>query len=433
MRTVYSAYDVFTPGTQPGVNAVQRSDSLIEEGISEYLKWGRGSILVVAGASKTGKTVLVKRYTQELRVAYVTAGELKQNPHKLWSAIVELVDPQLRFETSASSSVASEITAGGKSGLSLGNLVSVEGHLSGKSGTQKTFTTIERPDPDLSSTAKRLLNLPENRDVVIVIDDFHRLSVELQERLTGIFKDVIFTGIAVILISIPHRSSDIITRNAEMIGRVQVLRIPLWTDEELLDILLNGFQLLNAKRDERLFRQIISESHRSPYITQKICLEICRLCRLETTQPKEVILCVSSLKNSFFENLFNGDLDTRGNFRRIVSDIKPRKPRNLRLTRTGKAIDIYGIVFRALIQHNGLAEITPATLVVFAQQLLEHTAEVPSPQEFGRVLTKLNEQALKHADPEPVLEYQDEQLIVVEPFFLYYIQWKSGLIELESD
>lgn len=68
---------------------------------------------------------------------------------------------------------------------------------------------------------------------VLVLDDFHYASADMQYDIACQLKEVIRRGFKAVVISLPYRSDDAIRLNPDLTGRISVIEVEPWKKEEL--------------------------------------------------------------------------------------------------------------------------------------------------------------------------------------------------------
>src|SRR5690606_9492925 len=122
----------------------------------------------------------------------------------------------------------------------------------------------------------------------LIIDDFHYLSRKFQGDIVRALKPLIFDGLAVVAIAIPHRRFDAIKVEKEMTQRIQPIPVPSWSKEELMEIASIGFPLLNAETTAEVNEKMALESYGSPHLMQEFCSELARKNGIEKTLKDEI-------------------------------------------------------------------------------------------------------------------------------------------------
>lgn len=176
--------------------------------------------------------------------------------------------------------------------------------LEGPSGIGKT-TTVSRVIEQLGK-AEHILQLSARRkdDLsyiealtemdrigTVIVDDFHRLSDELKERLSDYMKVLADTGDAhsqLILIGI-NKAGDQLIRFAHDLGmRIDIYKMEANPVEKIEELITKGESVLNVKiRDKR---GIAERSQGSFHIAQVLCHNICLEAGVSETQPETITI-----------------------------------------------------------------------------------------------------------------------------------------------
>lgn len=90
----------------------------------------------------------------------------------------------------------------------------------------------------------------------------------------------------VVVVSLPHRADDAIRQNADLSGRLSLINIETWKEEDLKKIAIKGFDKLEIKITDNIAEKLAVECLTSPQLMQYICLSICTL--LEDEKKQEV-------------------------------------------------------------------------------------------------------------------------------------------------
>lgn len=79
---------------------------------------------------------------------------------------------------------------------------------------------------------------------MLVIDDFHYASKEMQMKMAQQLKDAIRRELKAVVVSLPHRADDAIRQNADLSGRLSLINIETWKEEDLKQIALKDLNNL---------------------------------------------------------------------------------------------------------------------------------------------------------------------------------------------
>lgn len=422
MTTGLSIGKVFVPGGMPELTYVPRTERHLESTLSE-VEDNLCKLVVVTGATKTGKTVLVRKVLGTGRPVVWIDGGLITSESDFWHECLRALDLDLVVEREdGSTSSKGEKASGGASAKLFGVGISAAGEVTdGRSSTAKTKIT------PTGTLARKALTAMIDADAVLVVDDFHYLSRELQGRVVRSLKGEIFRGFPAVAIAIPHRRYDAVRVEREMNGRLEPIQVPEWSIEELMEIPAKGFPLLGMEVSEALTRALATEAYGSPHLMQEFCKALAK-----RTQRAGA----TDADNEFTEDIYTEIAEHTGRvvFDKLASGPRQRtdrKPR--RLQRRGEA-DIYRVVLMALSRiEPGMKRINYETLRGAIRDLLI-AEDVPQAHEVTRVLEKMAEIASKDEMSVKVLDWDKEEQIlhVTDPFFAFFLKWARDYVDAEQ-
>lgn len=259
---------------------------------------------------------------------------------------------------------------------------------------------------------------------VLVIDDFHYASSQMQMKMAQQLKDAIRRELKVVVISLPHRADDAIRQNADLSGRLSLINIETWKETDLKKIAIKGFDKLNINIDDEIADRLAVECLTSPQLMQYICLSICTL--LEDEEKQEVSDEILEKAYRFTTMNFN--------YADVVSVLSkgpnPRgQQRKLYKTIDGKELDLYGIIVESLAKNPPLMEIDFET---FYNRILCIIDENDQQAKLDKQVVKNH---LKHLQEvlegkEEIcraVEWKDGTIYVLDPLFLFYLRWGNKL------
>jgi hypothetical protein len=267
---------VFVPGGQPVVTYIAREDLQLEEQVTDYID-ERHRFLSLAGPTKAGKTVLVRRVIPN--AIWLHGGNIR-SLDGFWESIV---DKLAAFPTETKERTGEDVTSdeySAAAGLKIGVEAGGEYRRSDEktSGKRQAFTRT-RGDEMLA------LEKLGSAERVLVIDDFHYIPSDLQSAIVRGLKAAVFEGLAVVFVAVPHRAFDAVRVEEEMSGRVEHVQIPFWSWDELEAIGSRGFQALNLSVPTREVQQMVRHAFGSPHLMQDLCLQFCNLNEQESVVP----------------------------------------------------------------------------------------------------------------------------------------------------
>jgi len=411
--TKVSAGTVFVAGGLPTVTYNPRADLRLEDRLRDYLD-ERHKILSVSGPTKSGKTVLLRSVIKE--GIWLAGGEIG-TVSDFWGTVGDklevLLEEQIAKRDDETTSTA---TSGGGQIKPLGIGVGVE-HQRGQSSTTGETKTRGRTRPTQPAVKEAL----EKLRPVVVIDDFHYMSQDVQLGIVRGLKDLVFQGLGVVLAAVPHRAYDAVRVEKEMTGRVVQLPIEFWSEEELLGISREGFAALNVlDPGEALGSRLADESFKSPFLMQDFCLQLVKESDVRETADEPV-----TLEAPDWEAFFRAQASTasKSAFDLLAQGPRQRRDRKERTLRDGRVTDIYGSVLAAIAYTGPLTQLTYVELRGALRHVLKD--EPPSQQEVTRVLQEMSKIATQRIEGEPVVDYDTEleTLHISDPFFAYFLRW----------
>jgi hypothetical protein len=254
----------------------------------------------------------------------------------------------------------------------------------------------------------------------LIIDDFHYLERALQGNIVRALKPLVFDGIPIIVIAIPHRRYDAIKVEKEMTGRIAPIEVENWSQEELLFIPRRGFELLGLSLDTAIERELSEEALESPHLMQEFCRGISKQLSAGGVAGDggSVELDTTSMFREVAETI------GRPIFEKLARGPRSRTDRVPRMLKSGETVDIYVLVLHAL------AQLRPALISLEYEDLRRAIKEVslanmPQMQEVVRVLKQMSTIASSDSASTPVIDFEEseQKLHITDPFFAFYLRW----------
>lgn len=257
---------VFVPGGMPELTYVPRTERHLESQLAD-VQDNLCKLVVVTGATKTGKTVLVRKVLDNGNKLIWIDGGTVSSEEGFWRDCLMTLDMDIIVEKEKGGSSSTVNKQGGgikASFLGLG--------FNGKAEKSKDLgiTTKTRTEPS-GTLASKALNAMKSAGAVLVIDDFHYLDRAVQGRLVRALKGEISRGFPAVVIAIPHRRYDAVRVEREMNGRLEPIKVPDWSISELREIATKGFLLLKMSITDLLAGRLASEAYGSPHLMQEFC------------------------------------------------------------------------------------------------------------------------------------------------------------------
>jgi len=175
--------------------------------------------------------------------------------------------------TTSSSGFEKSREVGGAAKAGINFLWKAEAGLNGKIARSEQGQSTAEFDP---VTGVELIQQVRALGKTLVVDDFHYIERGVQAGLVEQFKEAARAGCTLVVVSVPHRSDDVIRANPDLRGRVRHVEVTYWTEQELLNIAQLGFPALNIEVDNAVAGRLATESLSSPQLMQTLCLDLCR-------------------------------------------------------------------------------------------------------------------------------------------------------------
>jgi hypothetical protein len=426
----YQRNEVFVVGGQPTVTYNPRPGQGVEQRVRDYLE-ERNRILCITGPSKSGKTVLVREVVDS--AIRLSGGDLT-TVEDFWAEIVDCLGEftdEAGERTMLESSTSS--AEGGAQVKPFG--VGLEGKrgAASESATHQTRSKARSRSPrNVAKGALRQTRRP------VVIDDFHHIGLDVQQGIVRGVKDLVFEGLAVILVAVPHRAADVVRAEPEMKKRVEHLQITPWSQLELEEIASRGFHALNIDCPEPLSEALARESYGSPHLMQDFCRQICKANNVKETLADRISLRWRGQLKSFFHRIASREGEDEA-YRRLAQGPRQRTDRKRRRLRTGENTDLYGAVLSAIAKTGPLIEIDWTEIRRRLREVMED--DPPRKGEYTRALEQMSKIARELVIEketgrylgDPALEYDSElgKVHITDPFFAFHLrwsvrQWESG-------
>ncbi len=411
----YNVADVFRPNTMPSytyVNRQEKSGNTYETKLKRALQ-KQGSLIVISGGSKTGKTVLYRKVVPEKKLIELSGAQIN-SVEDFWQQIAE----SLRIPDELSMAYSKQKGQDGK--------VSTEGNVSALALLKATINgqvTIETSKTE-SITKKVMRNntlvlktlIAEG--FVLVIDDFHYINYETQLYLSRILKAELFNGLKVILLTLPHRTDDAIKHNPDLIGRMVFINLLPWTEKELYEIAHKGFDLLKVPVPDKQIKTIVAESALSPQLMQENCYNLAiRIC-----EDGEA-LSDKTVHNAFIDTVEAYQHYMESVQRMWRGPAKGRSRRKEYTLKNGLTCDSYGLFLLSLSIDPPVLKLDSSNIHARMAEILKNDEEAPSGMNLANVI-KHSEHIIKESIPSlDTLEWKNSTLYILDPFLLFFLRW----------
>jgi hypothetical protein len=421
MATSYLARDVFVPGGRPTVTYQARTG--LEKQLRDQLDYGDHGILSVSGPTKTGKTVLVRQVVED--AVFLEGGQI-DSFESFCHSILDHFSVPTEFERS----ISEEDTDGTDRAIKgSAAVLSVDYRRQNSEKTSTTVSTKQSRSPNIA-TSEALAGGGKP----LVIDDFHYVEPSLQLNIVRFLKSLVFDGLTVVLVSVPHRAYDAVRVEREMTGRVTVVEVGFWSNDDLMSIARTGFDALNAADlHELVAHQLVEQTFSSPHLMQQFCLGVCKENSIPGTLTYRQNL---SEPTDGWPSFYRGFASSASKFAfdRLARGGRQRQDRLRRELTDGRIVDIYGLVLEAIARTGPTVSIKYETLRAEMRNLIKGVQ--PQRNQITQVLEKMSEIARTSIEGEPVVDWVpgDDVLHISDPYFAYYLRWGNReTIELSDE
>lgn len=384
---------VFKPGSFPEYTYVPRKSLDIgidyEIRLKQALKIA-GFLTSIIGPSKMGKTILCERVINLDNLVEVSGVDFK-NGSDFWNVVAA------------------------KAGMSI----------NGKF-TQNTVIKDSSSDTGFSKTEQftltkdRIIDYFKKNGKVLVLDDFHYAPDEVQLHIAQQLKDAIRKEFRAIVVSLPHRADDAIRKNADLSGRLSLINIEPWKNDELEQIAIKGFKKLNINIQKEITESIAIESLTSPQLMQHICLSICTLLNTDTDSIEEIPEDI--LEQAYRFTTINLEYSDVVKVLKLGPNPRGNK-RKLYTTMSGKELDIYGLILESIAANPPMMGLDLDDMKARIDKLTINTIKKPDKQQIRESLNKLQDIINEKENLYKVFEWKDGILYVLDPLFLFYLRW----------
>lgn len=386
------AENIFKPGAFPEYTYVSRNYE--NTGISYELRLKQalrtaGCLTSIIGPSKMGKTILCEQVIGLDNIVEVSGADFNENTD-FWAIIAAKV------------------------GLPyMGEITTERASTEGKSEERDS-----KSEKYILSKDKIIRYYIENNKI-LVIDDFHYASTEMQMKMAQQLKDAIRRELKVVVVSLPHRADDAIRQNADLSGRLSLINIETWKEEDLKKIAIKGFDKLEIKITDNIAEKLAVECLTSPQLMQYICLSICTL--LEDEKKQEVNDEILEKAYRFTTINFNyADVVSV-----LIKGPNPRgQQRKLYRTVDGKELDLYGIIVESLAKNPPMTELDFESFYNRIFNVIEENDRLKLEKQTVRNhLNHLQELLEGKEEIYRAIEWKDGKVYVLDPLFLFYLRW----------
>jgi hypothetical protein len=244
--------------------------------------------VIVYGSSKQGKTSLLNKHLKpESQLVYQCAPDTEKGD--LYASILRHSGVQIMTETSEqttdSGTVSSKISTKVKIPIFADLGGGVESTKGGERSRTQEYRTIEY-NLNLAADVAELLN-EIGFERYIVLENFHYLGQEVQEKLAydlRIFQEL---GIRFVILGIWRERNRLIQFNGDLQDRVVEVAVEPWDNADFQRVIEKGSRILNVDFSD-VQKNIIDYSFDSIGVLQELCNRSCMSAGVTETSPQKV-------------------------------------------------------------------------------------------------------------------------------------------------
>ena len=259
--------------------------------------------IIVYGSSKQGKTALLnKQLSAESQMVYQCSPDAEKKD--IYSSILRNSGVQILTEsteqTTDSGTVVSKLSTKVKIPIFVDIGGGVDSTKSGEKSKTQEYRTIEY-NLNLAADVAELLK--EIRfDKYIVLENFHYLAQDVQEKLAydlRIFQEL---GVRFVILGIWRERNRLIQFNGDLQDRVVEVAVEPWNNQDFHRVIEKGSSLLNVDFSD-VESKIIESSFDSIGVLQELCNRSCFSAGVLESSPTKVKILNGHLEEAIAKKL----------------------------------------------------------------------------------------------------------------------------------
>jgi hypothetical protein len=419
------ATSVFTPTDVPTITYVERTSKNYEEELRRAFQIPK-MIVSISGPSKSGKTVLVTKVVSKDNLIHLYGASIKK-AEDLWGNVLAWMGGPLEVTETSGSKKAGTVsgTAGGKAGVPLvaqgSASITATGAFESNSQIAKKLATNY-----LDMIVKEI----GGSDFVVFVDDFHYIEPSVREEIGRQIKAAAELGVRICTASVPHRSDDVVRSNPELRGRVTAVDMTYWSPAELQEIAFRGFRELNVDLAPSVLQELANEAFGSPQLMQAISLHFCFENNIGETLGDHIRIDVptETVRKVLERTSTSTDFSTLLSVLHAGPKQRGTERKQFEFNDGSKG-DVYRCVLLALRDD-------PSSLSFRYDEMLRRTVKVcdgdsPVGSSVSESLAQMAKLA-KTVQEAPVIEWDEDVLDIVEPYFLFFLRCSPYMASLAT-
>ena len=380
-----------------------------------------GTLIAITGASKSGKTVLCHKAIRNT-IIDLSASQIESR-EDFWNQIGEQLElpDEVQIKTSQSENDVEKTQITGELSIKVAKInISAGKDNTGSKGNEISHRILRSQ----SSMMKYIID----NDFVLVIDDFHYASEDIQLYIARTIKTYLINGLKVIILSLPHRADDAIRKNPDLIGRTSFIEIAPWSIDELKEIGLKGFPLLNIAVDDVVLEHMAVESISSPQLMQDICFNLAyRMEKNNATKVSREMVTVA-----LRENVKKHKQEYRHVIKAALEG--PAQGKNKRthyILQDGRQVDIYMLLLISISSDPPELSLSVQEIQRrFSNLLAENNVKQPRSIDISNAVKNIKNIMKERAKNLDTIDWKSKTLYILDSFLLFYLRcsddWKKA-------
>ncbi len=412
----YKVEDVFSPRSFPEntyIHRITAGNKTIDQKLEKALMM-KGNLIFVSGASKSGKTVLCHKVIPDEKFIDLSGNQISSR-EDFWNHIAEQLSLSDIVTTTTGMQNSEARVVKGSANFNAG--IMGTGIRAGiGADTSENVVSTNQITASRARTETQIIRYIIDNDKVLVIDDFHYIPKEIQLYIARTLKTELFHGLKAVILSLPHRSDEAIILNPDLIGRTTSIEIPLWTTNELKEIAVKGFTLLNVPISDECINLLAQESISSPQLMQDNCFNLAygSMGSSITTTTVKAAFSETASNYAHYDKLV----------RTILHGPSQGQGRRKLYQTADKDVDIYELMLMALKADPPVSKLSLEEIKNRISELLVNHERITSSIISGTI-NKLISLIKKDMPDLDALEYKNKELYILDPFLLFYLRWKN--------
>lgn len=412
----YKVEDVFSPRSFPEntyIHRITAGNKTIDQKLGKALMM-KGNLIFVSGASKSGKTVLCHKVIPDEKFIDLSGNQISSK-EDFWNHIAEQLSLSDIVTTTTGMQNSEARVVKGSANFNAGIMGTGIGAGIG-ADTSENVVSTNQITASRARTETQIIRYIIDNDKVLVIDDFHYIPKEIQLYIARTLKTELFHGLKAVILSLPHRSDEAIILNPDLIGRTTSIEIPLWTTNELKEIAVKGFTLLNVPVSDECISLLAQESISSPQLMQDNCFNLAygSMGSSITTATVKAAFSETASNYAHYDKLV----------RTILHGPSQGQGRRKLYQTADKDVDIYELMLIALKADPPVSKLSLEEIKNRISELLVNHERITSSIISGTI-NKLISLIKKDMPDLDALEYKNKELYILDPFLLFYLRWKN--------